>query len=235
MSDKIIEDNLYGVKVFGDFNGEIKLTDNPNDVLKAIDLATKTGQNIYTNDIGKMENLIYETTNIDIDNTSVKLSTSLENIVNKYCNDILNEEGEEKNMEILKIYKERKAAQLLKDYEENLDKINQENPFKVIIEEAIEQIQKLSLNEYGEKIEGFVLMPTTIKNFIEKGTEIELKTKETIEKEEELTSEYEKSINELNDLIKEVEARLELTENSAEKVKVLKSYGILNKDGKINA
>ena len=235
MGEDIFYDDLFKVKVLGDFNGEVKLTDNPDDVLKAINIATTTGDKIYTNDIEQMGKLIDETTNYMSNNITILMSESLENMCEKYCEDILNEKKEDTNMEILKIYKERKATKLLNDYEENLDAITQNDPFKVIIEEAIEQIQKLSLNEYGEKIEGFVLMPTTIKNFIEKGTEIELKTKETVEEENKLTIEYEKAVNELNDLIKEVEARLELTENSAEKVKVLKSYGILNKDGKINA
>ena len=57
----------------------------------------------------------------------------------------------------------------------------------------------------------------------------------TIEKENKLTIEYERSINELNDLIEEVKARLELAENGAEKTKILEIYDILDKKGKINA
>ena len=179
--------DLYRLRVFGDFNGEIKLSDDLDEISKA-----------------------------------------LEDIVVEYCKDILDERKENKNMEILKIYKERKNTQLLNDYEKELAKINQENPFEIIIKEAVEQIQELYSNEYKKELNDFILVSPTI------GLS-KLKTKETIEKENKLTAEYKKSINELDDLIKEVEARLELAENNAEKVKILKSYDILDKNGKINA
>ena len=84
-------------------------------------------------------------------------------------------------MEILKIYKERKNTQLLNDYEKELAKINQENPFEIIIKEAVEQIQELYSNEYKKELNDFILVSPTI------GLS-KLKTKETIEKENKLTA-----------------------------------------------
>lgn len=225
-----ITNDLYGVKVFGDFNGEIKLSDTLNEISKAVGIATTTGQKIYTNDIEKMKNLIdnYEITTMSPCPTSpIDIeSQCLENAVIEYCKDILDERKEDKNMEILKIYKERKATKLLNDYEEKLDEINQEDSIKSIINDAIEQIKDLYPDEYEENIN----VISSIKSYGDF-----LKTEETIEKENKLTIEYERSINELNDLIEEVKARLELAENGAEKTKILEIYDILDKKGKINA
>ena len=224
----MLNNDLFGVKVLGDFNGEIKLSDCLEDISSAINMATTTGEIIYTNDIQKLEKIINETPSHkhNLDTITISQSQCLENACTKYCTDILEGKGESKSMEILKIYKERKATQLLNDYEEKLYKITQEDSIKSIINDAIEQIKDLYPDEYEEN--------TSVISSIKSYGDF-LKTEETIEKENELTIEYEKSVNELNDLIEEVSARLELAENGAEKTKILEIYNILDKKGKINA
>lgn len=199
----------FGIGVFGDFGKGLEISYNPDDIDFALSKSATTGSTIYTNYWGKLSD-------VPVVQSSYITSEALDYITK------IDEKGDE-NMEILTIYKKRKMAKLLDEFENGLTKLKEENPFEAIIKEANDKIKDLYLEEYKEELDTEVLEPTII-----------LTTKKIQDKEEELNVKYNENKKDVEKLIEEVSARLKLSETGAEKVKVLENYGILDKKGKIN-
>ena len=127
--------------------------------------------------------------------------------------------NKEDNMKILDIYKERKEEAILKDYEEKEKKILEEDEIQSIIKEMTEQVNTILKNE-GRKdklladVEGFCL-------------------EETSKKLAELNEAKTNEIAESDKIIEEIKALFELTQDYEERMKILKKYDIINKDGKL--
>lgn len=128
--------------------------------------------------------------------------------------------GEFNNMKILELYKERKEEAILEDYEKKEEAILAEDEMQKIINEMTNQVNALLESEnrtdfFYVESEGFTLT-------------------ETNEKLDKLNEEKEDEILQLNKTIEEIEALFELTEDYEERMKILKKYDIINKDGKLN-
>lgn len=128
--------------------------------------------------------------------------------------------GEFNNMKILEIYKERKEEAILKDYEEKEKKILEEDEIQSIIKEMTEQVNAILKNEnrtdfFYVESEGFYL-------------------EETSNKLAELNKAKENEIAESDKIIEEIKALFELTEDYEERMKILKKYDIIGKDGKVS-
>jgi hypothetical protein len=128
--------------------------------------------------------------------------------------------GEFNNMKILDIYKERKEEAILEDYEKKEEAVLAEDEMQKIIKEMTDQVNALLESEnrtdfFYVESEGFTLT-------------------ETNEKLDKLNEEKEDEILQLDKTIEEIEAMFEMTEDYEERMKILKKYGIINKDGKLN-
>ena len=127
---------------------------------------------------------------------------------------------EEKEMKILELYKERKEQAIYDDYEKKEEAILAEDEMQKIINEMTDQVNALLESEnrtdfFYVESEGFTLT-------------------ETNEKLDKLNEEKEDEILQLNKTIEEIEAMFEMTEDYEERMKILKKYGIINKDGKLS-
>lgn len=131
-------------------------------------------------------------------------------------------EKESYNMKILDIYEKRKQDKIQNDFDEEIEKINKENPFNKIIDEAIKQIKELYKNEYNEEAEISINYPN-------------LKTAEDKNKENSAIKKYTEKLENLNKEIEEINARIQLTDTCEEVVEILKTYKVLDSNGKINA
>jgi hypothetical protein len=128
--------------------------------------------------------------------------------------------NEEDNMKILDIYKERKEDAILEDYEKKEEAVLAEDEMQKIINEMTDQVNALLESEnrtdfFYVESEGFTLTKTN-------------------EKLDKLNEEKEDEILQLNKTIEEIEAMFELTEDYEERMKILKKYGIIDKDGKMS-
>lgn len=127
----------------------------------------------------------------------------------------------EENMKILDIYKERKENAILEDYNNQRDKILEEDEMQKIIREMELQINTiLDIEERLDRVD------------FSSGNE-ELLTNVSKEKLEKLEAETDKERDKLHDNIEEIKALFELTEDYEERMKILKKYDIINKDGKL--
>lgn len=134
-----------------------------------------------------------------------------------------NEDKGENKMEILKIY-ERKARNVIeKKYDELEKEVKENDAVKKIIQDASNQINVLLDRDEKNAID---LTPPLIYS--------ELLEPKSSEKIVELKRERGREERNVEKLIEEVKARLEICDNTEEsKIAVLKTYGILNSDGKI--
>lgn len=135
------------------------------------------------------------------------------------CN-INNNEEDNKNMKILELYKERKEEAILEDYNNQRDKILAEDEIQKIIKEMVHQVNSIFENEERED-----RLYIDSKDFYQ---EI------TMDKLDELDELKENEVAELDKTIEEIEALFDLTEDYEERMKILKKYGIINKDGKLS-
>lgn len=126
--------------------------------------------------------------------------------------------------ELVNLYKKRCIEKINKEY----------------VKEENEIIAKDPIEEYKNQL--FTIKEAMEEHF--KDSELKVKctigldytyAEDTRKQLEELTKNVEKKRAEVNELCEEVEARLSLCENEESKIKVLKSYDILGKDGRINA
>ncbi len=144
----------------------------------------------------------------------------------KYEREILgiyeNNESEEFKMEILDIYRNRKLEKISSDHIKKQEEIRKKDIFAKLASEYNSQVKALFKNEFNEEYTLGDISPK-VESF---------ETKEKLEKAYiEFITEKEK----LEETIQEVKAQLEIAENYETKIKILKNYNILNKEGKINA
>lgn len=125
---------------------------------------------------------------------------------------------EEKKMEILKIYRNRNEEYLRKEFKKKQEEILNNDRIQNVVKRAEEELnillEKDEDNKFSLKISG-VIEPTT---------------RALLEQAEQ---ELDEKIDKLYDLVKEVEAQLEIAENYETKIEILKRYNILDENGKI--
>lgn len=125
----------------------------------------------------------------------------------------------EKYMKILEIYEKRKKEEIYKKTDELVENIKSEDKVQKIIQETENQ-----LNVMLDRTE---LNPIFLNNK-------DLYEEETENKIKEVKVESEKKIKKLNELIEEIKAQLEITENYDQKMCILVRYGVLNEQWKID-
>lgn len=129
------------------------------------------------------------------------------------------ENKEENNMfKILEIYKEKKTKEIEQKYDEQLLELECNDPVNAVIEEAEEKLKE---------------MLETDKIMISVNSDTVNLTPETIEKRKAIIDIIHKEKEELNNVIREIEALLEFAPNYEESTKILLAYDIIDKKGKI--
>lgn len=161
-------------------------------------------------------NDIAETNSEFLNQYAKKLIKECEVKINK-LNDEINEEEEE--MQILDLYKERKSKILEKELLEAKEAVRKEDEIQSIIIEMTNQINTILENQDSDT--RYESHPN-------------LYTSETEKKLDELNQKYYEEIEALRSTLEEIRALFELTDDYNERMKILKKYGILNKDGKLN-
>lgn len=157
-------------------------------------------------------NDIVETNSEFLNQYAKKLRKECEVKINK-----MNEEEEE--MQILDLYKERKSKVLEKELLEAKEAVRKEDEIQSIIIEMTNQINTILENQDSDT--RYESHPN-------------LYTAETEKKLDELNQKYYEEIETLRSTLEEIRALFELTDDYNERMKILKKYGILNKDGKLN-
>lgn len=131
-------------------------------------------------------------------------------------------EGDFKDMnKLLEMYKERKADEIADKYMELNEELENNDTVCSLINDTNNQLRvMLDIEEDIDVIE--------IK-------ELYRFSKETIEKKTELRNAHTNELNELNKLVAEVQAHLEMAdiEDYKLKIEILQNYGIVDKNGKI--
>lgn len=127
-------------------------------------------------------------------------------------------EGDNK-MDILDVYKERKRKALDKELLDAKENVKKEDEIQNIILEMTNQVNTILENQ-GRKIK-YEFEPNLI-------------TLETEAKLDELNDKYYKQIEELRSTLEEIRALFEMTDDYNERIKILKRYDIINKNGKLN-
>ena len=139
--------------------------------------------------------------------------TNLQNI------SIENINMEENNMlKILEIYKEKKTREIEQKYDAQLEDLEFNDPAQILINETEEKLKE---------------MLETDKVMISVNSDTVNLTPETIEKRKVIIDIIHKEKEELNNVIKEIEALLEFAPNYEESTKILLAYDIIDKKGKI--
>ena len=126
---------------------------------------------------------------------------------------------EEKEMDILEIYKERKIKTLEKEFSEAKKVAIEEDEIQKIIIEMTNQVNTILENEDSDT--RYESHPN-------------LYTSKTEAKLNELNDKYHEQIEELRSTLDEIRALFELTDDYNERIKILKNYDILDKKGKLN-
>lgn len=126
---------------------------------------------------------------------------------------------EEKEMDILEIYKERKIKTLEKEFSEAKKVAIEEDEIQKIIIEMTNQVNTILENEGSDT--RYESHPN-------------LYTSKTEAKLNELNDKYHEQIEELRSTLEEIRALFELTDDYNERIKILKRYDIINKNGKLN-
>ena len=125
------------------------------------------------------------------------------------------ENKEENNMlKILEIYKEKKTREIEQKYDKQLKDLKFNDPAQILINETEEKLKE---------------MLETDKVMISVNSDTVNLTPETIEKRKAIIDIIHKEKEELNNVIKEIEALLELAPNYEEKLQILRDYGIIDK------
>ena len=126
---------------------------------------------------------------------------------------------EEKEMDILEIYKERKIKTLEKEFSEAKKVAIEEDEIQKIIIEMTNQVNTILENEGSDT--RYESHPN-------------LYTSKTEAKLNKLNDKYHEQIEELRSTLDEIRALFELTDDYNERIKILKNYDILDKKGKLN-
>lgn len=163
----------------------------------------------------KESNLIL-TTSVE---TTIELKAN-ENLTNLTINTdgITFMKGENK-MKILDLYEERKRKAIEEEYKENVANIKKEDEIQKIIIEMTNQVNTILENEGSDT--RYESHPN-------------LYTSKTESKLDELNDKYHEQIEELRSTLDEIRALFELTDDYNERIKILKRYDIINKNGKLN-
>lgn len=171
-------------------------------------------------ELEKLDNK-YSVTNLDdmIDTNSVFLDKFAKDIIKSWEIKIDKINEEENEMQILDLYKERKVKVLDKVLLEAKEKVKKEDEIQSIILEMTNQVNTILENQ-GRKIK-YEFQPNLI-------------TLETEAKLNELEKKYYEEVANLRSTLEEIRALFELTDDYEERIKILKKYGILNKDGKLS-
>ena len=130
-----------------------------------------------------------------------------------------NKVKEEKKMEILDLYEQRKEKALNKEVLEAKENIKKEDEIQSIIIEMTNQVNTILENQGSDT--RYESHPN-------------LYTLETEKKLDEIDKMYYERREELRSTLEEIRALFELTDDYNERIKILKNYKILNKDGKLN-
>lgn len=144
--------------------------------------------------------------------------------VEPYYEDYKSKKYETENKEgnnmfkILEIYKEKKTREIEHKYDEQLLELECNDPINAVIEEAEEKLKE---------------MLETDKVMISVNSDTVNLTPETIEKRKAIIDIIHKEKEELNNVIREIEALLEFAPNYEESTKILLAYDIIDKKGKI--
>ena len=134
-------------------------------------------------------------------------------------NTLPNKNKEENNMlKILEIYKEKKTREIEQKYDAQLEDLEFNDPAQILINETEEKLKE---------------MLETDKVMISVNSDTVNLTPETIEKRKAIIDIIHKEKEELNNVIKEIEALLEFAPNYEESTKILLAYDIIDKKGKI--
>lgn len=121
-------------------------------------------------------------------------------------------------LKILEIYREKKTREIEHKYDEQLLELECNDPINAVIEEAEEKLRE---------------MLETDKIMISVNSDTVNLTPETIEKRKVIINIIHKEKEELNNVIREIEALLEFAPNYEESTKILLAYDIIDKKGKI--
>lgn len=132
-------------------------------------------------------------------------------------------EEEKKMGKILNIYYERMEEKIDKEYDEKIIELRNNDEIQQVIKEMNEQINTILEND--NKIAE--IHPKEI------NIEYDIYTTKTLDKEKELLEEKQKALKELNNTIEEIDALFNLTDDYNERMKILKNYNIVNKQGKL--
>lgn len=176
------------------------------------------------NDLG-ISNLVIKLDARDTMNLNLEMNYDIftRNVIIKPAliqdNTLPNKNKEENNMfKILEIYKEKKTKEIEQKYDEQLLELECNDPINAVIEEAEEK-----LREMLETDKVMISVNSDTVNF----------TPETIEKRKVIIDIIHKEKEELNNVIREIEALLEFAPNYEESTKILLAYDIIDKKGKI--
>lgn len=117
-------------------------------------------------------------------------------------------------LKILEIYKEKKTREIEQKYDAQLEDLEFNDPAQILINETEEKLKE---------------MLETDKVMISVNSDTVNLTPETIEKRKVIIDIIHKEKEELNNVIKEIEALLEFAPNYEEKLQILRDYGIIDK------
>jgi len=170
------------------------------------------------------ENTIELTSNVKLryDSPNINVSDYKGIVLEKMEKEILklnDKVKEEKEMNILEIYKERKIKTLEKEFSEAKKVAIEEDEIQKIIIEMTNQVNTILENEDSDT--RYESHPN-------------LYTSKTEAKLNELNDKYHEQIEELRSTLDEIRALFELTDDYNERIKILKNYNILDKKGKLN-
>ena len=189
-------------------------------IMKAENILWKENELELTSDI----KLRYNVSNLDDINDIAETNSEF---LNQYAKKLIKEcevktnkmNEEENEMQILDLYKERKSKVLEKELLEAKEAVRKEDEIQSIIIEMTNQINTILENQDSDT--RYESHPN-------------LYTSETEKKLDELNQKYYEEIETLRSTLEEIRALFELTDDYNERMKILKKYGILNKDGKLN-
>lgn len=136
------------------------------------------------------------------------------------ASEIIKSKEKENEMKILDIYKERKFKEINEKYENKKSETMKEDLIFQILEEAENRVNAI-LEEEDQQGKLIIYRPDFL-------------TQETKEEISKLVNERDIEKKRLELKIEEIQALFEMTEDYTERMKILKKYGIIGKDGKLN-
>lgn len=149
-----------------------------------------------------------------VTNPTFDIGNRLNNLGNK---------KENKNMKILDIYEEREREFIQESFDVTKKDLIMQDPFVKLHDKYVKDIEKLYKKEYDRELEYKSVLGT---EFLSK------ETREAIEKaDEQKVFELEN----LDEMLEEVTALLEMTDDYDKQIEILKKYDILNEEGMLNA